>query len=123
MKRVVTQVRPEFRLVTDSAGKHNSGWIGYNLAEMQYFFFVYTMEPDVVYLETYHRKVPSQLPRESPAQLLQNDCDSDKKWSMNLSLSSENYFGQSVQQQERTLVRFLDGALSRVIQDTEAWHQ
>ena len=119
MLSAAQQIRPSLQIRSDSSGTHNSGWIGYNLENMQYFFFIYTLEPDVVYFETYKRLVSTELPIDSPAKIYRNDCDSDMKWSMSVELTEHNYFGKNSSHQNSTLVQFLEDSLARVVKETQ----
>jgi len=46
----------KFRLYFDT-GKHNGGWIGYNLNNMAYFVFLFISQPETLIFQTFNRVV------------------------------------------------------------------
>jgi hypothetical protein len=56
MEEAASNLRTSPKVILDS-GKHDGGWIGYNINSMEYFFVVELKADNVIYLQAYKRKI------------------------------------------------------------------
>ncbi|MCW5969234.1 MAG: PD-(D/E)XK nuclease family protein [Blastocatellales bacterium] len=89
------------------SGRHNGGWIGYNLERMRFWLFVYVSDPDTVIFDTGGRSVvdPERFDGKS-GELLQNER---LVWRNRLNLVAPEikFYSQSREQQNHILKDFV----------------